>query len=407
MSFVFKPSDNLARVAPSATMAMSKRAKDMAARGVDVINLSAGEPDFDTPDHVVQAAIEAMAKGHTGYTVVDGIAELKSAACVKFRRDNNLDYNNHNIHISPGGKASIFNALKATLNPLSQVIIPAPCWVSYPEMVRLCGGEPVVVPTTAATGFKITAAQLSAAITPKTKWLCLNSPSNPTGAVISKSEYEALAKVLRAHPHVMIMTDDIYEHLVYAKAGFTTLLNAAPDLADRTLIINGVSKGYAMTGWRIGIAAGPEPMIKAMSKVMSQTTSNACSISQWASIAAIAGPQDYLADRRESFRARRDSVAKSVSNIKYLSCDIPDGAFYIFANCEAAFGKTSAGGALISDDLSFCDALLDEAHLALVPGSAFHAPGHLRLSYASSQDELTEAMTRLDHFCRGLLDDNG
>lgn len=403
MSFVFKPSDNLARVAPSATMAMSKRAKDMAARGVDVINLSAGEPDFATPDHVVKAAIEAMAQGHTGYTVVDGIPELKSAACEKFKRDNDLEFKNYNIHISPGGKASIFNALKATLNHLSQVIIPAPCWVSYPEMVRLCGGEPVVIATTEATGFKLTAAQLEAAITPQTKWLCLNSPSNPTGAVITKSEYEALADVLRAHPQVMIMTDDIYEHLVYAPHKFTTLLNVAPDLADRTLIVNGVSKGYAMTGWRIGIAAGPEPLIQAMSKVMSQTTSNACSISQWASIAAISGPQDYLASRRESFKARRDRVVKSVSDIQYLSCDVPDGAFYIFANCKAAIGKTSAGGAVISDDLSFCDELLNEAHVALVPGSAFHSPDHIRMSYASSQSELNEAMKRLNIFCDGLI----
>lgn len=403
MSFVFKPSDNLSRVAPSATMAMSKRAKDMAARGVDVINLSAGEPDFATPDHIVQAAIEAMAQGHTGYTVVDGIPELKAAACVKFKRDNDLEFNNSNIHISPGGKASIFNALKATLNHLSQVIVPAPCWVSYPEMVKLCGGKPVIVPTTAEAGFKITPAQLEAAITPHTKWLCLNSPSNPTGAVLTQDEYEALAEVLRAHPHVMIMTDDIYEHLVYDAAGFTTLLNAAPDLADRTLIVNGVSKGYSMTGWRIGIAAGPEPLIRAMSKVMSQTTSNACSISQWASIAAIAGPQDYLTARRESFRARRDKVAAQVNAIDVLSCDVPGGAFYIFANCQKAIGKSSAGGRAITDDISFCDVLLDEAHLALVPGSAFHSPGHFRISYASSQLELDDAMTRLSAFCEALI----
>lgn len=403
MRFEFKPSDNLARVAPSATMAMSKRAKDMFARGVDVINLSAGEPDFPTPHHVVEAAIDAMAKGHTGYTVVDGIAELKSAACQKFKRDNDLEFENSNIHISPGGKASIFNALKATLNPLSQVIIPAPCWVSYPEMVRLCGGEPVVVPTTSEAELKITPKQLDAAITPQTKWLCLNSPSNPTGAVIKRREYEALAEVLRAHPHVMIMTDDIYEHLVYDAEGFCTLLNAAPDLADRTLIVNGVSKGYSMTGWRIGIAAGPQPLIAAMSKVMSQTTSNACSISQWASIAAISGPQDYLVTRRESFRARRDRVTEAVNNIAVLSCDIPSGAFYVFANCQAAYGKMSAAGKAITDDLSFCDALLDEAHLACVPGSAFHAPGHIRMSYASSQDELDEAMNRLAAFCSALV----
>jgi len=403
MRFEFIPSDNLARVAPSATMAMSGRAKDMAARGIDVINLSAGEPDFPTPHHVVEAAIDAMAKGHTGYTAVDGILELKSAACNKFKRDNKLEFENSNIHISPGGKASIFNALKATLNPLSQVIIPAPCWVSYPEMVKLCGGQPIVVPTTSATEFKITPAQLEAAITPQTKWLCLNSPSNPTGAVISQSEYEALAEVLRGYPQVMIMTDDIYEHLVYDDSGFCTLLNVAPDLADRTLIVNGVSKGYSMTGWRIGIAAGPQPLISAMSKVMSQTTSNACSISQWASIAAISGPQDFLSPRRESFRARRDSVTHVVNTIEALSCDSPSGAFYVFANCQAAFGKTSAGGKAITDDLSFCDALLDEAYVAVVPGSAFHAPGHIRMSYASSQGELNEAMKRLGAFCSALV----
>ncbi|WP_017930942.1 pyridoxal phosphate-dependent aminotransferase [Robiginitomaculum antarcticum] len=403
MSFTFKPSENLSRVAPSATIAMSRRAKDKAACGLDVINLSAGEPDFATPEHICAAARDAIAAGKTGYTVVDGITELKQAAVSKFARDNDLAFTTDQIHISPGGKASIFNAFMATLNPDDEVIIPAPCWVSYPEMVKLCGAKPVIVPTTAASDFKITQEQLSSAITPNTKWLCLNSPNNPTGAVINNAEYGALAEVLRAKTHVMVMTDDIYEHIIYEPGGFATLLNAAPDLADRTLIVNGVSKAYAMTGWRIGVAAGPRPLIAAMGKVISQTTSNACSISQWASVAALSGVQEYLVDRRENFRARRDVVASAINHTDRLSCMVPGGAFYIFADCSQTFGMTSAGGALISDDLDFCNAVLDEALVALVPGSAFHAPGHFRLSYASSREELDKALTRLGKFCADLV----
>lgn len=403
MVFTFQTSENLSRVAPSATIAMSRRAKEMASRGLDVINLSAGEPDFPTPTHVCEAAKDAIIAGKTGYTVVDGIAELKQAAITKFSRDNNLSFTAEKIHISPGGKASIFNAFMATLNPGDEVIIPAPCWVSYPEMARLCGANVVIIPTHSASGFKITPEQLSAAITPRTKWLCLNSPNNPTGAVISKAEYSALAVVLRKHSHVMVMTDDIYEHILYTDGEFATLLHAAPDMAERILIVNGVSKAYAMTGWRIGVAAGSKPLIAAMSKVISQTTSNACSISQWAAAAALTGPQDYLAARTDSFRTRRDTVAAAINGMTHLSCLVPGGAFYIFANCSAALGMTSRGGARISNDLELCNAVLEEALVALVPGSAFHAPGHFRLSYASSREELDAAMARLSDFCDGLI----
>ena len=378
-------SSRLSRVAPSATIAMSRAAREMTASGIDVISLAAGQPDFNTPDFICEVAIAAMARGETGYTNPDGTAELKAAIARKFVRDSGLRYTESQISVAPGGKAVIANALMATLSAGDEVIIPTPCWVSYPEMVKLFDGTPVMV--AGGPDFKITPAQLEAAITPRTRWLFLNSPSNPTGAVYSASELEALGEVLLAHEHVLVLSDDLYEPIVFG-VRFATLAAEVPALKERILTLNGVSKAYAMTGWRVGYGAGPEWLIEAMRKVIGQTTSCASSISQAAAIAALDGPQDYLGDWVKTYRARRDFVVRRLNAVRGVSCGVPEGAFYVFASLDAP------------DDDAWCEAALREAHVAMVPGSAFHAPGHVRLSYATSMERLSEAMDRLETWAR-------
>lgn len=392
-------SNTLLSVQASATIAISQKAREMISQGLDVITLSAGEPDFDTPEHISLAAVEAIATGHTRYTNVDGIADLKFEICHKFRVDNNLKYSPDQINVSPGGKAVIFNALLATLNPNDEVIIPAPCWVSYPEMVRLCGGDPKIVFCDSLSGFKLTADLLKSAITSKTKWLFLNSPSNPTGACYSAEELKALGAVLLAHPDILVLTDDIYEKIIYDARKFATIASVVPELHDRTLTMNGVSKSYAMTGWRLGYGGGPEWLISAMRKVMSQSTSNPSSITQWAALAALKGPQGFLSDWRKIFQTRRDFVCSEINSIQHLDCLTPQGAFYVFVDCSELIGRTSRSGRDLNSDLEIVNALLEEALVAVVPGSAFHAPGHFRLSFASSQENLNIAMNRIRKFC--------
>ena len=395
-------SEALSRVAPSATMAVTQAAREMKAAVIDVIGLGAGEPDFDTPDHIKQAAIDAIADGQTNYTTVDGIPELKSAICDKFKRDNHLSYAPAQINVSPGGKPVLYNAFVATLNPGDEVIIPAPCWVSYPEMVKLAGGTPVIVSCGMDQGFKLTPDALEAVITPRSKWLILNSPSNPTGAAYSADELRALGQVLLRHPHVMILTDDMYEHLVYDDVVFATIAEVVPDLYERTLTMNGVSKAYAMTGWRIGYAGGPEWLIKAMAKVMSQSTSNPCSISQWASVAALNGSHDFMIPRNAAFKARRDAVVAGLNAADGLSCLCPDGAFYAYPDCAGLIGKTSPAGQKLTNDLDVAQALLTEFHVAVVPGGAFHGSPNLRLSYATDMQTLERACARIQDFCHSL-----
>ncbi len=369
-------------------MAITQTARDMHAQGRDVISLSAGEPDFDTPEHIRLAASDAINSGATRYTAVDGIPELKSAIIDKFRRDNDLLYSADQITAAPGGKPVIFNALAVTIGTGDEVIIPAPCWVSYPDMVKLCGGTPIVVPCEASTGFKLTPTALKAAITPRTKWLILNSPSNPTGAAYTAEELRALADILRSHPEVMILCDDIYEHLVYDDFEFSTMAQAAPDLFDRTLTMNGVSKAYAMTGWRIGYGGGPKWLIDAIRKYMGQTTSNPASMCQWAAVAALNGDQSFLKGWRETYSARRDYVVTGLNALSGIRCLMPNGAFYAFADISE----------ITLDDAAFALKLLEETGVATVPGSAFHAPGHLRLSYAAAMPELEDALERLSRF---------
>ena len=369
-------------------MAITQTAREMRANGRDVISLSAGEPDFDTPEHIRLAATEAMNAGATRYTAVDGIPELKAAIMDKFSRDNQLDYTADQITVAPGGKPVIFNALAVTVGAADEVIIPAPCWVSYPDMVKLCGGTPIVVPCTAETGFKLTAEALQAAITPRTKWLMLNSPSNPTGAAYSATELEALAEVLRKHPHVMILCDDIYEHLVYDDFTFATMAQVAPDLFERTLTMNGVSKAYAMTGWRIGYGGGPKWLISAIRKYMGQTTSNPASISQWAAVSALNGDQTFLNGWREIYAKRRNRVVSRLNDMPGVSCLIPPGAFYAFADISK----------ITDNDAEFALRLLEETGVATVPGTAFYAPGHIRISYAAALSELDAALDRLEDF---------
>ena len=381
-------SNRITRIGASATMAITQTARDMRGSGRDVISLSAGEPDFETPEHIRQAAALAMNSGATRYTAVDGIPEIKEAIIQKFQRDNNLTYTAEQINVSPGGKPVIFNALAVTVEPGDEVIIPAPCWVSYPDMVKLCGGTPVVVPCGVKTGFKITADTLASVITSRTKWVMLNSPSNPTGAAYTADELRALADVLRGHPKVMILSDDIYEHLVYDDFKVATMAEVAPDLFDRTLTMNGVSKAYAMTGWRIGYGGGPDWLIAAMRKYMGQTTSNPASISQWAAVAALNGDQSFLENWRKTYAARRDTVVARLNAMSGVSCLTPPGAFYAFADISA----------VTSDDAKFALQLLEETGVATVPGSAFYAPGHIRLSYAAAISELDAAMDRLGEF---------
>ncbi len=396
-------SRNLARVAPSATMAVTQAAREMKAKGIDVISLGAGEPDFDTPDHIKAAASEAIAAGKTNYTNVDGISELKEQICYKFQRDNGLSYSFEQVNVSPGGKPVLFNALLATLNAGDEVIVPAPCWVSYPEMVRMVGGTPIIVKSESANGFKLSPAQLEDAITPRTKWLMLNSPSNPTGACYSRDELTALGEVLLRHPHVLVLTDDIYEHLVYDGFEFFTIAQVVPELYERTLTMNGVSKAYAMTGWRIGYGAGPEWLIRAMAKVMGQSTSNPCSVSQWAAVAALSGPHDFIAEWNKAYTARRNYVVKALNAIDGLTCLTPDGAFYVYPDCNDWIGQTTASGTLLSTDVDIAEAVLRESHIALVPGTAFHSSPHLRLSYATDMNSLKEACSRLSAFAKNLI----
>ncbi|NRA99760.1 MAG: pyridoxal phosphate-dependent aminotransferase [Rhodobacteraceae bacterium] len=399
MSFL---SATLARVKPSPTIAVTNKARELKAAGRDIIGLGAGEPDFDTPDHIKAAAKAAMDRGETKYTAVDGIPELKEAICAKFRRDNGLDYTPSQISVSTGGKQVLYNALVATLNPGDEVIVPAPYWVSYPDMVLLAGGTPVIVEAGIETGFKMTPEMLEAAITPKTKWLIFNSPSNPTGAGYNPDELKGLTDVLMRHPHVWIMTDDMYEHIAFEGFTFCTPAEIEPALYDRTLTVNGVSKAYAMTGWRIGYAGGPEHLIAAMRKVQSQSTSNPCSISQWAAVAALDGPQDYMADFVALFQRRRDLVVGMLNDAEGIDCPTPEGAFYVYPSVAGCIGKTSAGGTMIDNDEAFATALLEETGVAVVFGAAFGMSPNFRVSYATSDEALTEACSRIQSFCAGL-----
>ena len=390
------------RVQPSATIAVTTKANEMKRQGIDVIGLGAGEPDFDTPEHVKEAAINAINDGKTKYTPADGIPELKEAICAKFKRDNDLEYTPAQINVSPGGKAVLYNAFMATLNPGDEVIVPAPYWVSYPEMARLAGGDPVFVQCGPNSNYKLSPEALEQAITPNTKWLVLNSPSNPTGAAYTKEELRALADVLLKHPHVWVMTDDMYEHLVYDDFKYFTIAQVEPKLYDRTLTVNGVSKAYAMTGWRIGYAGGPEKLIATMRKIMSQSTSNPCSISQYASVAALNGDHSFLAERNEVFKSRRDMVVNALNDCEGLSCATPEGAFYVYPSCAGVIGKSSPKGALISSDKDFATALLEEEQVAVVFGEAFGLSPAFRISYATSTEALEEAMKRIKRFCAAL-----
>jgi aspartate aminotransferase len=395
-------SATLARVKPSPTIAITTKAAAMKAAGGDVISLSAGEPDFDTPAHIREAAKRAIDKGHTRYTAVDGIPELKAAIAEKFRRENGLDYAPAQVTVGTGGKQVIYNALMASLNPGDEVIIPAPYWVSYPDMVALAGGAPVIVPAPIGTGYKITPDQLEAAITPRTKWLIFNSPSNPTGAGYARDELKGLAEVLMRHPHVWVLTDDMYEHIAFDGFVFCTPAEVEPGLADRTLTVNGVSKAYAMTGWRIGYAAGPRELIRGMALIQSQSTSNPCSISQWAAVAALTGPQDFLKSNAATFQRRRDLVVAGLNAAAGITCPVPEGAFYVYPSIAGCLGKTSRGGRPITDDEAFATALLEETGAAVVFGAAFGLSPHFRVSYAAADDLLRDACARIQDFCAGL-----
>ncbi|HJV43287.1 pyridoxal phosphate-dependent aminotransferase [Caulobacter sp.] len=392
----------LRRIAPSATIAISAKARALKAAGRDVIALSAGEPDFDTPDNIKNAAIEAIKAGKTKYTDPDGMPELKAAICAKFKRENGLEYKPSQVHVAPGGKPVIYNALVATLNPGDEVIIPAPYWVSYPDMVLLAGGTPVSVETTAESGFKITPKALEAAITPKTKWLIINSPSNPSGGAYTRAELQAIADVLLKHPQVWVLTDDMYEHLVFDDFEFTTIAQVEPKLYDRTLTMNGVSKGYSMTGWRIGYAAGPEALIKAMGKMISQTTSNPCSISQWAAVEALNGPQDFIKPNAKLFQERRDLVVSMLNQATGLHCPTPEGAFYVYPSCAGLIGKTAPSGKVISSDEDFATELLESEGVAVVHGAAFGLSPFFRISYATGTDVLEDACSRIQRFCASV-----
>ena len=395
-------SDMLSRVKPSPTIAVTNKARELKAAGRDVIGLGAGEPDFDTPDSIKAAAKAAIDAGHTKYTAVDGIPELKAAICAKFLRDNNLSYDPEQVSVGTGGKQVLYNALISTINPGDEVLIPAPYWVSYPDMVLLAGGTPVIVEAGMDTGFKLTAEALEAAITPQTKWLIFNSPSNPTGAGYTRKELKALTDVLLRHDHVWVMTDDMYEHLTFGDFRFCTPAEVEPGLYERTLTVNGVSKAYAMTGWRIGYAAGPVDLIKAMAKVQSQSTSNPCSVSQYAALEALCGPQDFIASNNAIFQRRRDLVVRLLNEAPGIDCPVPEGAFYVYPSVAGCIGKTSAGGAKITDDEAFATALLEEQGVAVVFGAAFGLSPHFRVSYATSDDLLEAACGRIKAFCEGL-----
>ncbi len=399
MSFI---APALNRISPSPTLAMTSRVLELKAKGIDVIGLSAGEPDFDTPDFVKGAAIEAIRAGKTKYTNVDGTPELKAAIIAKFKRDNGLTYEPGQISVNVGGKHTLFNALVATVSAGDEVIIPAPYWVSYPDIVQFAGGTPVFIKAGADQNYKITPAQIDAAITPQTKWVLLNSPSNPSGAAYSANELKAIAEVLRRHPHVWIMTDDMYEHILYDGFEFATIAQVAPDLYERTLTINGCSKAYSMTGWRIGYAGGPLPLIKAMAKLQSQSTSNPCSIAQAAATAALNGDQSFLKERADAFQKRRDLVVSMLNQAKGIHCPRPEGAFYVYPDVSGLIGLTTPAGKLIENDSDLIDYFLDDHRVAAVPGAAFGVEPAFRVSYATSETILTEACERIQTACAAL-----
>ena len=396
-------SDTLARVKPSPTIAVTTKAAQLKAEGRDVIGLGAGEPDFDTPENIREAAKRAIDAGKTRYTAVDGIPELKAAICAKFLRENGLTYTPQQISVGTGGKQILYNALMATLNPGDEVIIPAPYWVSYPDMVLLAGGTPVPVVAGIETDFKLTPEQLEAAITPRTKWFIFNSPSNPTGAGYTRDELKALTDVLMRHPDVWVMSDDMYEHLVFDDFEFCTPAEVEPGLYDRTLTCNGVSKAYAMTGWRIGYCGGPVALIKAMGTIQSQSTSNPCSVSQWAALEALSGPQEFLADWRRVFQGRRDLVVGMLNQARGIRCPKPEGAFYVYPDISGLIGKATPAGTVISNDEVFANALLEEAGVAVVFGAAFGVSPNFRVSYATSDEVLREACARIQAFCAALV----
>ena len=392
----------LSRIQPSATMAVTGRAQELKAAGVDVIGLGAGEPDFDTPENAKEAAIAAMKAGQTKYTLVPGTMELREAICAKFEHENGLKYTPAQIQVASGGKQNIYNAVMATVEEGDEVIIPAPYWVSYPDIVLLAEGTPVIVQCAQENNFKMTGEQLGEAITPKTKWLILNSPSNPTGAAYTRDELKALTDVLLRHPHVWVMTDDMYEHIIYDDFEFTTPAQIEPELYDRTLTLNGVSKAYAMTGWRIGYAAGPEELIKAMNKVQSQSTSHATSISQAAAVEALNGPQDFIAANNEVFKERRDLVVSMLNQADGIDCLTPEGAFYVYPSCAGMIGKTTPDGKVLETDLDVATYLLEAEGVAVVFGEAFGLSPYFRVSYATATELLIEACERIQRACGNL-----
>ena len=395
-------SDALARIKPSPTVAITSLARELRAEGRDVVSLSAGEPDFDTPAHIRAAAKAAIDRGETRYTSPEGIPELRQAIAAKFARENGLDYAPDQVIVTTGGKQALYNALMASLNPGDEVVIPAPYWVSYPDMVTLAGGTPVIVPAGIETGFRITPEALAAAITPRTKWFIFNSPSNPTGAGYDADRLRALTDVLLAHPHVWVMSDDMYEHIAYPPFVFRTTAEIEPRLLPRTLTVNGVSKAYAMTGWRIGYAAGPRDLIRAMVTIQGQSTSNACSVSQWAAEAALTGPQDYIPEARAAFLRRRDLVVKMLNDAPGIDCPTPEGAFYVYPSIAGLIGKRTPEGELISSDEDFCRRLLEAEGVAAVFGAAFGLSPYFRLSYAAADDTLIDACLRIERFARSL-----
>ncbi|WP_460448906.1 pyridoxal phosphate-dependent aminotransferase [Alsobacter sp. SYSU BS001988] len=394
--------DALSRVKPSATIAVTQKARDLKAQGREIISLSVGEPDFDTPENIKAAAIDAIRRGETKYTPVSGINPLREAIVGKFKRENGLEYKVNQTIVCTGGKQVLYNAFVCTLNPGDEVIIPAPYWVSYPDMVLLVGGKPVFVDCPIEQDFKLQAADLERAITPRTKWLILNSPSNPSGAAYTRAEMKAITDVLVRHPHVWVLTDDMYEHLVFGDFEFTTPAQVEPSLIDRTLTMNGVSKAYAMTGWRIGYAAGPLELMKAMDMVQGQQTSGACSIAQWAAVEALNGPQDYIVKARAAFEERRDLVVSMLNQAKYLKCPTPEGAFYVYPSCAEAMGKTGPSGKVISSDEDFVSELLESEGVAAVHGTAFGLGPNFRISYATSNALLEEACSKIQRFCASL-----
>ena len=394
--------DSLNRIQPAATIAVSTKARELQAKGRDVIALSAGEPDFDTPENIKQAAINAIKTGKTKYTDVDGIPELKDAIAAKFKRENGLEYKRTQISVGTGGKQVLYNALLATLNAGDEVVIPAPCWVSYADIVQLGGGKPVFAPCHFADGYKLKPETLEKAITKQTKWFMFNAPSNPTGAAYSKAEIKALTDVLMRHPHVWVMTDDMYEHLLYDGHKFYTPAQVEPGLYERTLTVNGFSKAYCMTGWRLGYAGGPEKLIANMRKLQSQSTSNPCSISQWAGVEALNGPQHFIPVHNKAFKERRDLVVGMLNQAKGIKCPKPEGAFYVYPSCAETIGKTSRTGIKITNDEAFVTALLEEEGVAVVHGAAFAMSPFFRISYATSTKELEEACTRIQRFCGNL-----